>query len=69
MAVTSIDSKSGNHKYPRLSFVQYLETGASEDIKLYMNVSNENLHVILQNARFRAFTISELLRENLLQMT
>ena len=24
-----IDQKSGNRKYPRLSFAQYLETGAS----------------------------------------
>ena len=26
-----IDQKSGNRKYPRLSFAQYLETGASKE--------------------------------------
>ena len=28
-AFTSFDQKSGNRKYPRLSFAQYLETGVS----------------------------------------
>ena len=28
------DQKSGNRKYPRLSFVQYLETGASKEYQI-----------------------------------
>ena len=44
------DQKSGNEKWPRLSFVQYLETDASQQCQM------------LQNARFTAFTVSELLR-------
>ena len=42
------DQKSGNWKYLRLSFVQYL-------MKSYF---------ILRNCRFTAFTVSELLKEN-----
>ena len=30
-----IDSKFGNHKYPRLSFIQYLKIGASQGYKIW----------------------------------
>ena len=36
------DQKSGKRKYPRLNFVQYLETGV-RDTKSGVNVSNEKI--------------------------
>ena len=33
--LSGIDQKSGNRKYPRLSFAQYLETGASKEYQMW----------------------------------
>ena len=57
------DQKFGNWRYPHVSFVKYLETGASQGYISTMNVSN--LKLLLPNARFTAFTLSELVLEKL----
>ena len=36
--ITGIARKSGNRKYPRLSFVQYLQTGASQRYKTWHEI-------------------------------
>ena len=58
------DQKSGNQKYPRLIFVQYRVRDRT--IKGYQKaqMSLIKCYWILQNARVKAFTASELLREN-----
>ena len=35
ISLHEIDQKSGNTKYPRLSFAQYLETGASKECQIW----------------------------------
>ena len=57
--------KSGNRKYPRRSFAQYLETGASYGYNILGRMSLIESYWMLQNdARVTAFTVNELLREN-----
>ena len=47
-----MDQKSGNRKYPRLSFGQYLETGVSKDTKFCTDLSNE---ILLNTAKGYSF--------------
>ena len=47
-----MDQKSGNRKYPRLSFSQYLETGVSKDTKFCTDLSNE---ILLNTAKGYSF--------------
>ena len=48
-----LDQKSGNRKYARLSFSQYLETGQVRDTKLGTNVSNE---MLLNAAKYQGYS-------------
>ena len=49
-----IDQKSGNRKYPRQSFAQYLETGSSYGYQMF-RMSVMKSYKMLQKARVTPF--------------
>ena len=57
------DQKIRNQKYPCLRLVQYLETGESQRCQIGYKCLMKS-YLMLQNAKFTAFTVSKFLREN-----